>query len=311
MKKTYIKDLIQTDLGFADGYIEQLAEKSSRLYWKIKIKGRVVFAPTPELKIVQCWISDFLRSVSSSLPEYVAAYEPGCSIKRNAALHAESAHMLKLDICNFFPSCKKESVKAVFSTVLIPDISSTKERPLENFEIDLLSNLACRCGVLCVGAPSSPAIANRILLDFDREIKEKLGSKYVYSRYSDDISISSKDWINKDEIISTVEQTLGTYGFKLNLKKTCCVGRGDIRKITGVYILPDGRLSIGKHLKKTIKHDLYQFLVQKTGDRSHILGLINFARYIDSEWTSNLLAKYNEYGSARGKGVIGALEDAL
>lgn len=310
MKKICIEDLIQTDLGLVDGYIEQLANETNQLYRKRGIKGRTIYVPSPELKLIQCWVSDFLHAASGDLPEYVAAYEPGCSIKRNALLHAKSNHILTLDISNFFPSCTRELVEKVFSTISVVVSPAEGARKLRDNEVTLLSKLSCYKNSLCIGAPSSPAIANRILLDFDKEVRESLRSDHVYSRYSDDITISSENWIDKEDTISIVREKLACYGFRLNESKTRCIGRGNRRKITGVYIQPNGCLSIGKKLKSNIKHELYRFLVYGIGNSAHILGQIHFARYIDPDWTSGLLAKYNQYGSARGRGVIKALEES-
>ena len=86
MTKTSISALIQSDLGLETGYIESLAERASALYSRIKLKGRRIDAPSPELKLVQCWSSDFLHSADGDLPSFVAAYEPSCSVIRNASV---------------------------------------------------------------------------------------------------------------------------------------------------------------------------------------------------------------------------------
>lgn len=309
MKRAYIGDLIQSDLGLVDGEVDRLAKNADRLYRRFITRNRVVYDPDPELKLVQCWISDFLRSSSSKLPEYVAAYEPGCSVRRNALLHAKSAHLIKLDIKHFFPSCKRDMVEGLFAGLRIEASHSNKLRALDKREIDLLSDLSCYKKSLCIGAPSSPTISNRIMLDFDIEVMDSIRSSYIYSRYSDDITISSKVWIDKDEIIEIVQKCLKKYGFELNTDKICCVGLGDQRKITGVFLQPDGNLSIGKKLKEKLKSELYQFLVHGRGESAHILGLINYSQYVDPDWTSSLIAKYNNYGVAKGCGVIKALRE--
>lgn len=77
--------------------------------------------------------------------------------------------------------------------------------------------------------------------------------------------------------------------------------------MTGVFICPDGSLSIGSKRKRAIKSNLYNFLVHNEGKPSHILGLIYFAIQVEPEWAANLLIKYANYGKAQNSSVIEAL----
>ncbi len=310
MQEISIIDLMQIDLGFESGYLEKLDERSDSLYKKHFINNRRIDAPDPELKIVQCWISDFLRATTPKLPSYVSAYEYDCSIIKNAKLHANSVHILTLDIKAFFPSCTEELVRDYFQSTSFKIDPSRKARKLNKAEIDLLVGLSCYQGSLSVGAPSSPAIANRLMASIDVSIIEQLkkhDKEYLYSRYSDDITISSKEWINTEAIVSLVSAVLEQSGFILNDKKTHCRGKGDRRRITGLYLSPDGRISLGAKRKKELKHELYLFLLHQEGNQNSLIGKINFAQQVEPRFVANVLSKYANYGAAKGVGVMKAL----
>lgn len=307
MKRASIIDLIGKDLGLSRNYVESLAKIANSLYVKKRIGKRSIEVPDSSLKIVQCWISDFLRATNPNLPFYVTAYENGCSIVANAAIHQDNSHILKLDIHDFFHSCKKELVRSAFSKLPSYFNERGTVQKLEVDEISLLTSLACHNGRLSVGAPSSPAIANRIMLPIDNVIVNQLPASMTYSRYSDDMTFSSKHWINTHEVVSIVTNALSTRGFSLNNRKTTCFGKGNRRTVTGIVITPDNKLSIGQKKKQEIKHSLYAVLLHKDGDPLSVLGSIYFALQVDPDWTASILAKYANYGIARECGVIGAL----
>ncbi|MCP2078752.1 retron St85 family RNA-directed DNA polymerase [Adlercreutzia equolifaciens] len=310
MTKTSISALIQSDLGLETGYIESLAERASALYSRIKLKGRRIDAPSPELKLVQCWSSDFLHSADGDLPSFVAAYEPSCSVIRNASMHADHAHIARLDISDFFHSCKHAMVETVFRGIRFQPLPDGEWLKLEEADVTLLARLSCYKGALSVGSPCSPALANRIMLPFDRDIEANIPSSCRYSRYSDDMVFSSNCWIDIAALESTVDEILSTSGFRLNRRKTRCSGKGDRRRVTGVFVTPEGELSIGSKRKHEIKRLLYDYLTKGQGDADVILGLIQFAIQVEPKWASVLLAKYAKYGEARQYGVIGALRNA-
>lgn len=299
---------MQSDLGLEKGYIDELSNRVDSLYRKIKIKGRTIEAPSEELKLVQCWISDFVRASTPSLPEYVTAYETGCSIVKNAQRHLANSHILNLDIKNFFHACKRSMVEKVFSASVLGYAKEESPIKLSENDVKLLGTLSCFRGSLSVGSPCSPALANRIMIQVDEKIISELGGKYSYSRYSDDITLSSDDWISKELVVDCIGEILNESGFELNVKKTKCIGKGNRRSITGIYLTPQGGLSIGSRRKKEIKHLLYDYLVCGQGSANQIVGLIYFATMVEPLWVAKLLSKYAQYGNARTQGVMGCLK---
>ena len=137
--------------------------------------------PTPELKAVQRWL---VTSVFKRLPisECATAYKKGASICKNAEAHAGSAFTLHMDFENFFPSFSKANVARF--------LSDTTE--LTRADLDFCSAIVTRRGVLTIGAPSSPAVTNALMHPFDVKMENWCNRRgRVYTRYADDINISS------------------------------------------------------------------------------------------------------------------------
>lgn len=302
----FIADRICFDLGMTNRQLLDLASSTTDKYYCFSAGGRKIVAPQPDLKLVQCWISDYINTEFDIDLPYATAYEKGSSVCHNAKLHANSSHFLLLDICHFFESCTQKMVRNLFSGGVYQPTNAASRLRLTADDVDLLVALSCYRGSLATGSPCSPFIANRIMASFDHEIAAGLGEKFVYSRYSDDICISSTEWINSAEISTFVGSRLRQKSFDLNSDKTRCFGRGHLRKITGIYLDCDGVLRLGPQRKAELKRLLYQALMREC-DRNHahrVLGHLSFCRQVEPDYYNALLAKYASYGKAVSCGGV-------
>lgn len=293
-----IVEEIASDLGFSKSYVEEIAEGTSVRYRKVLVNGRRIDAPSSDLKLVQGWIACLLQECMPCVADYVTAYEPGRSVIGNAYLHSKNAHLVTLDITGFFHSCTTKMVKSVFSQLRFVDHGNNKIITASKGDVELLTQLSCYRGSLPMGSPCSPGIANRIMIPIDQEIIRVLPPDCVYSRYSDDITISSSQWLDRQGIVRALETVLAKYGFSVNRKKIHCYGKGDARKITGIYIHPDGALGIGKSRRVSLSRSLYSMLTKQTGSASELLGHLNYCKQVDPELFVRLIAKYSSYGIA-------------
>lgn len=301
-----IADRICFDLGMTNRQLLDLASSTTDKYHCFSAGGRKIVAPQPDLKLVQCWISDYINTEFDIDLPYATAYEKGSSVCHNAKLHANSSHFLLLDICHFFVSCTQKMVRNLFSGGVYQSTNAASRLRLTADDVDLLVALSCYRGSLATGSPCSPFIANRIMASFDHEIAAGLGEKFVFSRYSDDICISSTEWINSAEISTFVGSRLRQKSFDLNSDKTRCFGRGHLRKITGIYLDCDGVLRLGPQRKAELKRLLYQALMREC-DRNHahrVLGHLSFCRQVEPDYYNALLAKYASYGKAVSCGGV-------
>lgn len=304
----FIEDLISRDLPITPERVRSLASNTSAYYRSFLLGDRKIDAPMSELKLIQCWVSDFIRAETDSLPEFVTAYEPKSSIRKNAAMHCRMSHQLCVDIKSFFSSCSAEKVAYVFENMRLSKSLPDGRFKLAPNDVELLVDLVTLHGSLSVGSPSSPSIANRVMLPADLEIMAVLGRSCVYSRYSDDICISSNNWLDEEAALEAISGVLAKYSFQLNEGKTRCCGRGNARRITGVFITPDGKLSVGSKRKRALEKGLYEYLVNDVGSADQLLGLLNFCSSIEPSYAGKIIAKYSNYGrAAEYEGVVDAL----
>lgn len=284
--------MLSSDLSMSEHEILSIAVSADNShYHKFMSGGRRIDAPDQPLKLLQFWVADFVRAETPELPDYVTAYELGRNIKNNAGTHSQNAHVINLDIHHFFQSCTEDMVRKLFANIEGCDLRSE--------DLALLVSISTYKGHLTIGSPCSPFIANRIAIPIDQDIRSKLPDDMKYSRYSDDISISSNNRIDYKSTVNTVANALSSHGFEINRKKTHCYGKGGRRHVTGIFINPDGTLSLGHKRKKQLESMLYGHLVNSQGDPDKILGYINFCNYVEPEFTRKTLLKYGKYGFAR------------
>ena len=187
--------------------------------------------------------------------EYATAYRKGVSVRDNAAAHVASPQILTLDIENFFGSITDSMV-------------FTKAFPREYFPYpaaSLLTAICCYEGYLPQGAPTSAAISNLIMKDFDRYIGNWCREKGVnYTRYCDDLTFSGDfDWI---EVKNKVRAFLNAMGFEMNKKKTKLLTAGQRQIVTGVVV--NEKLQTPRAYRRELRQ-IY-FYMKKYGMRSHL-----------------------------------------
>jgi hypothetical protein len=296
--KMSILHAISSDLSLDTDYVSKLAKTSAASYREIYLKnGRRVWQPSAELKLLQYWVIDFI--VNNDLREnpHATAYEKGCSIQKNAAIHCKNRHFLRLDIQNFFPSIKKELLQRYFSGLDLRGYMLTEN------DYSLLFSICLFRGGLTIGSPSSPYLANRVMRPIDQEIVECVScydKKAKYSRYSDDIFVSSKRFLSCN-IPNEVSRILARHDLRLNMEKTNFMGPGDRRKLAGVVIDHKNNLSLGSKRKELLKRKVYSLMTGKLSARHDIqqlLGLIYFCKSVDPEFVNRMMLKYSAYGGS-------------
>lgn len=290
-----IIDLMSHDLHLDQEYLCDIARKASWYYRTYPIRKRaggtrLISQPSPELKTMQYWIVD---TVLSSLPvsDSVYSYRKGRSIKMHANAHRFAKHFLHIDISDFFPS--------IHSAHLLPFISNSRffDDPsidkAESFE--QIKNICFKWDCLSIGAVSSPAISNIILYPFDIIMQDYCKShSYTYSRYADDIYISSSAFICTD-VLAFVKEELKKQGFSVNSKKTGFFSGKFQKRVTGLVLTTDGKVSIGTKRKREIKKMLYDKLIKGTGNSDQILGHLAFLRDVEPDMYNSLIIKYSSY----------------
>jgi hypothetical protein len=202
------------------------------------------------LKILNNYLSEIF------LPQdCVHGFIKGRSTKTNAKPHLKKKILLSLDIKNYFESVSVKMISENLTTL------GFQENIAKN-----IANLVTINGYLVQGFCTSPTIANIVTDKFDKEIIKLCGINVVYTRYADDLSLSSDKEVPK---ISEIKDLMIKYGFELNEEKTNKVKRGHYQFVTGLTIFDDKTPRIPKKIKRNLKLEIYY--ISKLGYKKHAI----------------------------------------
>lgn len=251
---------IEKQTGIKRETYKALSSSIDSKYWswtKPKPNGgtRVFDCPKSQLKYIQRRLAAFFNRI---VPSSSAAhgYVPGKSPVTHAKTHQGHKFSFQIDISNFFPSVSTE----VVSQALVRNgISESASKVLAIF-VTYKNHLP-------QGAPTSPIVSNLVMSALDAEmlhICHKHGIRYT--RYSDDLSFSSKSDFTK--VAHLLVYVVKRHGFKINTRKTHYkVGP---RVITGVNVSNNG--------KKAASHIYEKY--EAAPDGASKAGLENYIRYV-------------------------------
>ncbi|MEL7566423.1 MAG: retron St85 family RNA-directed DNA polymerase [Dehalobacterium sp.] len=286
-----ILQLMSKELGLDKEFILKIS-RNNNAYKKYKIpkkngEHRDIYHPNKNLKLLQYWLVKRIFS-KFSISEYSTAYLKGSSIKKNALLHKDSNYILHIDICHFFESITDYHIDKLLNNV----------NGLDDDDKELIKNIVLFRGKhLVIGSVASPIISNCIMYDIDLEIiNECIRDKgFIYTRYADDIVVSSKKYI-EDDIIEKISAILEKNKFVMNDEKTYFMNKKGRRVITGVILdNNNNNLSIGNKRYKEIQRVIYRFLVKNDGDKDKILGYLSYIKDIDYHKYNSIRNTYCKY----------------
>lgn len=190
-----------------------------------------------------------------SVSEYATAYKMKTSVSHNALPHVGQKQIMKLDIKNFFDHITFVMVyQKAFPAVYFPPAVRR-----------LLSALCCYEDTLPQGAPTSPAISNLVMRDFDEYMGMWCKERQVqYTRYCDDMTFSGV--FDEKELKNKVRSYLQVMGFELNNRKTKVLGQYCRQTVTGLVV--NEKLNVGREYRRKLRSDVYY--CKKYGVEEHI-----------------------------------------
>jgi len=245
---------------------------------------RVIEVPDIRVKEVQQLINKHILS-KIKLPPSCHGFRKNCSVLTNALPHVGAKTLMKFDIKDFFPSIKLNMVVKQFRFLGFGE------------------NVSRYLGYLCVndkyslpqGAPTSPYLSNLICMKIDRRIEAFCSKrKLTYTRYADDITISSKDILSyrayehvQEAVMNIIDDSDELYSFSLNKKKSHRIINGQRMIVTGVLV----------NEKANVQRKIYRELdnaIRFIGK----YGVLDHMKKINQENTSVLFYKQHLYGLA-------------
>jgi len=301
--------ILAENLGMLKNDVERIISTAPYRYKVYQIpkrkKGeyRIIAQPAFEVKLIQRWL---VSNLLAGLPihESAAAYIKGAGIKDNALKHSKNKYIMKMDFSNFFPSIGADDIYNHLEEYMSSSFTVSDYRKLcrllvrRNKESDRLE--------LSIGAPSSPFISNSIMYDFDIIISDYCKKhKVIYTRYADDLTFSTRQNDLLKKVEKHVHEIVGSkkYPFlKINQNKTVHTSTNRRRIVTGLFLTPEGNVSIGRDRKRAISAKIHRYTcgLLDESETKKLKGLLAFALDAESEFISKMELKY-------GKEIINSL----
>lgn len=311
LEKFDIQSMINILIAFNIKYEELIKANKSELYNTFYIPKhsgglRRIDAPNPELmEALKCLKEIFEKNMFALYHTSAFAYVKGrCtvdSVKRHQ--QNESKWFAKIDFSDFFGSTTLEFVIKMFSMIFpFSEIVKT-EAGRTNLETAL--SLCFLNGGLPQGTPISPLITNVMMIPVDHKISNGLRKReennYVYTRYADDILISSRHDFSCDDIQEFVLGILAEFSapFSIKKEKTRYGSSSGRNWNLGVMLNKDNQITIGHKKKKQFKAMINNYINDKLKDVAWdvhdvqvMSGLISYYKMIEREYIEYIISQY-------------------
>ncbi|HKB67214.1 MAG TPA: retron St85 family RNA-directed DNA polymerase [Pyrinomonadaceae bacterium] len=294
-----ILEQMSQELNLPVTFISGLAIGASHEYKEFTIPKRsggrrTIYHPSRRLKALQRWL---LLKVIEPLPIHDAAmaYGSNTSILENAKRHVNSRYLLRMDFQSFFESITARDIRLYISDHQ-PYFGGWSDT-----DTDVFCRLTCRNATLTIGAPTSPALSNRICFELDQIIDGYCkGQGITYTRYADDLFFSTKHKgvlrLLEDEVPRVCVALRFPSNLRINLMKTRHASKRRARHVTGIVLGSDAQAHIGRSLKRRIRTQIYRLEQLDEKQRNTLSGLIAYSVGLDPNFMNSLI---NKYGFAR------------
>lgn len=268
----------------------------------VDLKERRVYSPNKRLKAYHAFLNLFLFEYLKFNERVVFSYRKGVNAHDAVAKHSKSKSFFQTDICNFFTSLDSELIKKTIRESIdrspISDASDFMDRIIDLVTID---------DSLPMGFSTSPLISNACLFLFDNTLESACHERdLIYTRYSDDIIISSASKSELSDIDVLVATTLeACFDGKLrpNTVKSKFTRVGNKIKLLGMVILPNGKVTVDIKLKSKIEVLIYFYIndrkkfIDTAGGNigvaiDRVSGYLNYVNTVDKSYLDKLRKKF-------------------
>ncbi|MGN2673285.1 reverse transcriptase domain-containing protein [Aliivibrio fischeri] len=268
---------------------------------KLSSQSRIVYSSSTKLKDFHNFLNMVVFEQLPSNNNVVYSYRKGVNILDAVIDHRNSKYFFQTDIRKFFPSIDKKLVSET--------IKKNKEKiPVSDFDkySDRVLDMVCHGDHLTTGFATSPLISNSVLIEFDDYFYNYCKNNHlVYTRYSDDLIISSNNPFKEDIELLITKSLDEIYqgSFSINKSKSRYSHIGQKVKLLGMVILPNGDITIDRKQKKEIEVLLHYYKEDKNRfnelinddyqkGMARISGILNYIKMIDEEYLNKLMKKY-------------------
>ena len=278
--------------------IEAATDHSYNTFFIPKATGglRQIDAPNEHLKEKMRLVKKDIENVLNLHPHDAAhAYVKQRSVLTALQVHQknQSNWFLKLDLKDFFPAHTEDYTMQQLNQLWLKDALPIPE----------LVTFASYNGGLPQGTPLSPLLTNLCMTPIDYKITQALSSAYRYTRYADDLLISSRVDFAPEPIIRQIENVLRTEGcpFTINAAKTRYGSAARRNWNLGLMYNKDKAITLGHQKKQRLRAAINNFLrdftngiLWTTMDVQHLQGLLAYFKHIEPAYA---LYVFNEYST--------------
>jgi RNA-directed DNA polymerase len=194
----------------------------------------------------------------------VQGFVKGRSIATNAKAHIGADVVLRADIRDFFESISIAPIQSAFES-----LGAASEAAA------LLAEIVSLEGILVQGASSSPAVANLVVVDMDRDLRKlanEFGSKYT--RYSDDLTFSGSRCPGRSDLEAVLER----HGFVMAKEKCRYQYRGKSQFVTGLSVADSLQPRVPKRTKRWLRAAVHA---------AGRYGIDELVKHIEIDWHQN------------------------
>ena len=244
--------------------------------------------------MLQYWV---MKKILSKFEIHAAAkaYCHGLSIVDNARPHTRGKFLLKMDFKDFFPSLKARDFRVFLKR---------SKLALDAAEIEALCRIlfwmpkGTHDLCLSIGAPTSPMLSNILMMKFDRRISAFCAAhNAAYTRYADDLTFSA----DRSRTLQLVEKAVLNFSRRsvspalaVNQDKTVRVSRKDSRRVTGLVLTNDRKVSLGREGKRRIRAQMHYFVTDRleTEQILQLQGMLAYVHSVEPSFMRRLSKKY-------------------
>lgn len=303
-----LKTFLQNFAFMAKPFLEEGVDKhySSFKIPKHNGKFREIDAPDAELKNLLAHAKNVLQNNILVHPHNAAfAYVPGRCSKHALEKHQynQSRWYLHLDLKDFFSNCTEDFIHQQLQQVFPFSEMYLNEKTKQQMQI--LVSAALYKGRLPQGTPLSPFLTNIIMIPIDNAIynfcKQWNKQHFVYTRYADDIDISSKYEFDYKELLRELNSILARQSpLQINHEKVHYGSNAGRNWHLGLMLNQQNQITVGYKKKRLIKQKLMNFCTNKQNweldDIQTFLGELAYFKSIEPEYHDHLIKQYsNKY----------------
>ena len=289
-------------LRWGEQALVQLADRSESMWRTVKPQPgstRQTFDAMGQLKELHTRLKLHIFS-KVVFPDYLQGSLAGRDYVTNASLHAKKKILICEDVKRFFPSVGAIYIEQVWRDCLgfAPDVAR------------LLTKLTTKGGYLPQGAITSSFLANLVLWRHEPLLHAKLKQRGItYSRYVDDMALSSASHLDKDTqtwAIAQVYGMLARHDLKASRDKHDVFAAS--RPMIATKLIVNHSPSLGAKKRSQVRAQVLQLemAAASVADADQIRGLANKAAQRVGQ-----LGRFHKTAAAHLKSRIATVRDTL